>query len=117
MGKLKKYFAIYLLLTFACSQFAFAQHNASHISPDHHSKQQNTDNEQDGDSDICQICAVTKNLGQKFLLFTNIIFSFTKPSYRTFFLQKIVSLKLHYKPFRSQAPPIFSLKKIILINF
>ena len=91
----------YLLLALVSAQFLLAQHSIVHLDSNYQTQQDNDDN----DSDICQICVTAKNRGQDFLVQTYL--ALLAPSADEIFSGSLghAAHSTCYKPFQSQGPP------------
>ncbi|MBT8124502.1 MAG: hypothetical protein KJO81_06720 [Gammaproteobacteria bacterium] len=87
--------AAYLLLALVSSQFLLVLHNIEHFDVNSH----------DDGSEICEVCAIAKNLGQKFLVQSHLSFSVSKSNQISVDVFKYTARSTCNKPFQSQAPP------------
>ncbi len=104
--KSQKLIIAYFVLALVSTQFVLAQHSATHLDSDSHSQQDNEDSK----GAICQICVTSKNLGQEFLVQSHLSFSASKSKQLSSSVLKYTPRSTCNKPFRSQAPLLFSLK-------
>jgi len=93
----------YLLLALASTQFLLAQHSVDHLASNIHSQQDNDDSE----SDICQLCVTAKNLEQDLLVASSLSFSVSKSHQISLGVFEYTAHSPCNKPFQSQAPPNF----------
>ncbi|NNC67086.1 MAG: hypothetical protein HKN83_03520 [Gammaproteobacteria bacterium] len=87
--------AAYLLLALVSSQFLLVLHNIEHFDVNSH----------DDGSEICEVCVIAKNLGQKFLVQSHLSFSVSKSNQISVDVFKYTARSTCNKPFQSQAPP------------